>query len=224
MKHKILFASVLFVFAFSCDDDELGNFPSLFSCNSLLGCGEYGDNVPFCTWGFKFGDNNPFSPNGPNVAGPKSGAKLISFKFLDAGSVLKTSLQNYTETEQITEEERVSIRQYISEWSSVADINFIEKASNDATNISIGKAFIPLENVGGYGNPSFLDVFCNQVAGLIILQSKQNVTSRVVVHEMGHVLGLGHVSSENVMNPNNSNYQHLQPGDIAGIQSIYGSK
>ncbi len=224
MKSKILFASFLFLFAFSCTDEEAGNPPLLNSCLAQKSAGNCVDaDVPYCTFGFKFGDNNPFSPNGPNVAGPKSGVKLISFRFLDAGLVLKTPLQNYAETTQITEEERASIREYISEWSSVADINFIEKASNDATNVSIGKAFIPLKNFGGYGIPQFLDAYCNQAVGLIILQSKQNVISRIVIHEMGHVLGLGHVGSQNIMNASPT-VDHLQPGDIAGIQSIYGSK
>ncbi len=224
MKSKILFASFLFLFAFSCNEEEAGNAPLLNSCLSQKSAGNCVDaDVPYCTYGFKFGDNNPFSPNGPNVAGPGSAAKLISFKFMDEGLVLKTPYQNYAETVQITEEERASIRQYISEWSSVANINFIEKASNDATNVSIGKAFIPLEKIGGYGIPQFLDAYCNQVVGLIILQSKHNVTSRVVVHEMGHVLGLGHVGSQNIMN-GSPTVDHLQPGDIAGIQSIYGSK
>jgi len=221
---RITFICFLLAFAFSCNEEEAGNPPLLNSCLSQKSAGNCVDaDVPYCTLGFKFGDNNPFSPNGPNVTGPKSGAKLISYRFLDAGLVLKTPLQNNAETAQITEEEKVSIRQYISEWSEVADINLIEKASNDATNVSIGKAFIPLKNVGGYGIPQFPDAYCDQVVGLIILQSKQNVTSRIVVHEMGHVLGLGHVSSQNIMN-SSPTVDHLQPGDIAGIQSIYGSK
>jgi hypothetical protein len=222
MKSRLLFVFILFVFTFSCDEKETGIFPSLYLCDSQLGCGN-GSDVPYCTWGFKFGDNNPFSPNGPNVAGPKSRAASISFKFQEVGIVFKTPKQNFAESVPFTEEEKTLIRTSILEWSSVADINFIEKKGNEAGNITIANVFIPDNSIGAYANPQFIDAACNQTAGLLIMHSKYKPTSRIVIHEMGHVLGLGHVASRNAMNPN-GNYEHLQPGDIAGIQSIYGSK
>jgi predicted Zn-dependent protease len=45
-----------------------------------------------------------------------------------------------------------------------------------------------------------------------------------VLHEIGHALGLGHVSTDNVMNPGVQHLTDLMPGDIEGIQSIYGAK
>jgi hypothetical protein len=220
---KAMSAIFLFVIAFSCE--EKGKYPTLINCSSsLIECG----NVDYCTWGFKFGDNNPYSPSGANIPGPKSKVASISYKFLDAGKEFKTTLQDAAMSMDIDGDYREEIRKVISEWSSVANINFIEKPANELTNITIASAFIPISSsgglVGGLGHPAFLSEPCKQIAGLLVLSSKFRPMPRVILHEMGHVLGLGHVSSENVMNPNNSNYEHLQPGDIAGIQSIYGSK
>lgn len=224
----MIFICFLLAFVFSCDEEETRSYPLLASCNSLLGCGAEGNDVPFCTWGFKFGNNNPYSPSGPNISGPKSRAELISYKFLNDGLIFKTTGQNTAVSMVIDDAYRSEIRKLISEWSSVADINFIEKPGNELSDITIASAFVPLSTsgglVGGLGHPAFVSEPCKQIAGLLVLSSKFQQSPRVIIHEMGHVLGLGHVSSENIMNPNTYKYDHLQPGDIAGIQSIYGSK
>jgi hypothetical protein len=227
MSNRMIFICCLLAFTFSCDDEETGSYPLLLSCTSLLGCGAYGDNVPFCTWGYKFGDSNPYSPSGPNISGPKSKAALISYKFLDDGVVFKTFYQNTAVSMVIDDGYRSEIRKVISEWSSVADISFNEKSGNESTDITIASAFIPLGTgkgggVGGLGTPAFVSEPCKQIAGLLVLSPKFP-SARTILHEMGHVLGLGHVSSQNIMNPSPT-VDHLQPGDIAGIQSIYGSK
>lgn len=226
MSNRMIFICFLLTFVFSCDEEETKNYPLLASCNSLLGCGAQGDDVSFCTWGFKFGNNNPYSPSGPNISGPKSKAELISYKFLNDEIVFKTSGQNTAVSMVIDDAYRDEIRQVISEWSSVADINFIEKPGNELSDITIASAFVPLStsggSVGGLGYPAFVGEPCKEIAGLLVISPKFT-SSRIILHEMGHVLGLGHVGSQNIMNPSPT-VDHLQPGDIAGIQSIYGSK
>jgi hypothetical protein len=227
MKCRLIFAFFLLTTSFSCDETDQGNFPSLYLCNAQLGCGEFGENVPYCTWGYKFGGNNPYSPSGPNIPGPGTKATMISYRFMAAGIEFRTSLQDKAVSFQFSEETKSKIRTVISQWSSVADIDFVEKASTETTDITFVSAFIPLSSnqgtIGGLGYPSFTNNSCRELAGLLVLSPKFEPTSRLILHELGHVLGLGHVSSQNVMNPTYS-IDHLQSGDIKGIQSIYGSR
>lgn len=46
------------------------------------------------------------------------------------------------------------------------------------------------------------------------------------LHEVGHVLGLGHVNSDNIMQigRGKNSFVGLQEGDIEGIIAIYGPK
>jgi hypothetical protein len=224
MKRRLIFAFFLLTTSFSCGETDPGNLPVLYTCTSELGCGN-GENVPYCTWGYKFGDNNPYTPSGPNIPGPSTKATLISYRFMAPGMEFKTSLQNKAVSIQFNEESKNEIRKAISEWSSVANITFIEKSSSEATAIAIAKtlAFANGGVVGGLGYPNFTSSSCQEIAGLLVVNSKFKITYSILLHEMGHVLGLGHVTSQNVMNPTYS-IDHLQSGDIKGIQSIYGSR
>ncbi|MFM9840815.1 MAG: matrixin family metalloprotease [Cyclobacteriaceae bacterium] len=225
MNRKILIFIFLFLLSFSCNDEHF-TYPTFFECNSTLGCGN-GEDFPYCTWGYKFGDSNPYSPSGSEIPGPRIKATSISYKFLEAGVVFKTSLQNYAESLMFNDEVKIIIRGAISEWASVANVNFSEKPSNEATDITIVSAFIPLSSLGGFvggvGYPALTVDPCKQLAGYLVINSKIQFIKPVALHEMGHVLGLGHVTSKNAMNPN-STFDQLQSGDILGILSIYGAK
>lgn len=224
MKGRLIFAFFLLTASFSCRETDQGYFPLLYTCTSELGCGN-GENVPYCTWGYKFGDNNPFTPSGPNIPGPGTKATTISYRFIEGGIELKTSFQNKAVSIQFNEESKNEIRKAISEWSSDANVTFIEKSSSEATSIAIAKTFAFANGgvVGGLGYPNFTSGPCQEIAGLLVVNSKFKITYSILLHEMGHVLGLGHVTSQNIMNPTYS-IDRLQSGDIKGIQSIYGSK
>lgn len=45
---------------------------------------------------------------------------------------------------------------------------------------------------------------------------------RVLLHELGHALGMNHFSGDNMMAPTTSDRETLSGDDIAGIQSLYG--
>ncbi len=200
---------------------------SLSVCDQQLNaCAGNGDGE-YCTFGFKWGKNNPFANPGLEKPGPSSGKIQISYKFQDAGFVFSTHSQNNLTSESIDKLPactKQKFREAFAAWEAVADISFVEKASNEPTDIRIVTAKI---TQGGIGYPAFTDSPCTDLAGVLVLSSSLNYNCErmyaLSLHEIGHVLGLGHVKSENVMNPNRS-YQVLQPGDVKGIQLIYGKK
>jgi len=56
------------------------------------------------------------------------------------------------------------------------------------------------------------------------IQPPLNDIRRVLLHEFGHVLGLDHPdTSQSIMNPQESDIDHLQADDVDGLRSIYPS-
>ncbi len=51
--------------------------------------------------------------------------------------------------------------------------------------------------------------------------SGRNGELPVILHEMGHAVGLGHFDGPEVMNPVDQGYATYQPGDIAGLAALY---
>lgn len=60
------------------------------------------------------------------------------------------------------------------------------------------------------------------------LQGSVQDIHRILLHEFGHVLGLDHVikkpTGQAIMEPVISDYDHLGPDDVAGVQYLYGAK
>ena len=112
-----------------------------------------------------------------------------------------------------------------TEWSSVAKINFREVILNENADIKIMIADIEQSSIG---YPNYDQSPCSDIKGQIIFKRNEYTCSTIygaILHEIGHVLGLGHVNSQNVMHPSQSTtYSQLQSGDILGIQSIYGAR
>lgn len=230
MKRQIRIVLFVFLLSFACHDEQNGDLPTFYPCNDLLGSCANVTHVPYCTFGFKWGGSNPFIPGGPGIPGPQVGVSSLSYKFLDGNVEFQSSLQDRGISMQFTDDDKSKIRSAILQWSSVADVKFDEKAGNEKADITIISAFLPIGisnsgSVCGLGYPALDSQPCNQIAGLLIINPKCNQTLAIALHEMGHVLGLGHVASENVMNPDRlSVFSTLQDGDILGVRSIYGSK
>jgi len=195
-------------------------------CNDMIlsTCDGSGEGA-FCTIGLKWGENNPFSDAGLETYGPSPDSVEITYSFTDSGYTFNT----HTEDNLIGKSfdgflscSKDKVREAFSEWESVADIRFVEKMNGENCNLKIIIAEI---KQAGLGYPAYPNEPCSELAGKLIFNSESNHTCEsffyVALHEIGHVLGLGHVISNNVMNPDKS-YLKLQSGDIMGIQSIYG--
>jgi predicted Zn-dependent protease len=181
----------------------------------------------YCTSGYKWGDSNPFSNAGLEKPGPSVGPVVITYKFQDAGVLFYTHAQQNVKSLDFSSCLKDTIRLIFAEWESVAAISFVEKSSAEKSDITVMIANI---SQGGLGYPAFPDKPCSDIAGNIILNtynfsSCTNFYRTGILHEIGHALGLGHVKNNVVMNPiAYKNFNRLQPGDIKGVQTIYGTK
>ena len=212
------FFLLLFLGCHQSTDNSVKGLPV---CNNYLGSCASGGPGQYCTFGYKWGSSNPFSPSGVEIPGPSIKATEISFKFQDEGFIFKTHSEDNVKSLSFDDFTKDQIRLALAEWQSAANASFVEKTRGDKSDISIILANI---NQGGLGYPAFTNEPCHQIAGSLVMNPK-NKTYSSALHEIGHVLGLGHVLSDNVMNPDKFyTYDHLQSGDLAGIRTIYGSK
>ncbi|MBN7812497.1 matrixin family metalloprotease [Algoriphagus sp. H41] len=198
------------------------------SCNDLMGACAGNPEGRYCTFGFKWGGDNLFADAGVEQAGPGTSGGIITFGYFDPGHLVNTHSQTDVSTlsfSQVTAcEAQEQIERALKAWSSVADFEFelvpVEKAS-------IKFAVADIEQ-GGVAFPCFTDDLCSAIAGLVVLDIPSRSTCEgfynMVLHEIGHALGLGHVDSHNIMNPSKSTLTELGSGDIDGMQSIYGKK
>jgi Matrixin len=217
----LIITTILFIT--SCADNIVVQPPIASVCNSTLSNCVANQNTEYCTFGYKWGKYNPFLKAGYQIPGPASGGIEISYKFQDAGFRFNTHSQNNVESasiKRISPFAEIIIRNAFAQWEANTDIKFVEKFGKDSTDIKVITADI---TQGGLGYPPVPKGPC---AGLVIFRctSYSYLSLQILaLHEIGHVLGLGHVSSGNVMNPDKG-YYYLQSGDIKGIQSIYGKR
>ena len=219
----------LLVLLASCSGDDEPPV-SYLSCDQELGstCPR-GTNDSFCTFGYKWGDNSAFSPAGRGQSGPVAPGGTITYCFGEAGYRFNMHSQNGITSQsfdvlgQCTQEK---VREAFQRWETVADITLKEITNVEQSDIVLLVGDI---GPGAVAYPPFVDEKCQAIAGQVIFDiPTRNSCDRfmnLALHEIGHVLGLGHVGSDNVMNPDwDDTVTELQPGDIAGIQSIYGVK
>ncbi|MFD1157617.1 matrixin family metalloprotease [Roseovarius aestuarii] len=170
---------------------------------------------------------------GPNKIGTKGGVVTWSIagagestNNFDAGggrSVNGSSFLNF------------DFRQVISDafaaWSSYGNIEFMQVAdpggaagASAASDIRIFFGPIPGRVIGYAFFPTRDD---SAIAGDILLDTLTSFNSNradfraLVLHEIGHALGLGHVAANSVLTPVLS-ATSLQQDDIRGIRQIYG--
>ena len=205
----------------SCKKENSNRFST---CNRMLYSSCDGSSkAAYCLFGIQW-DNN----NSKQIKLSESTVQTeLTYSFMDSGFTFNTHSQENViglSFDQVINCSKQSIRDAFSEWESVAPLKFTEVTNNDMANIKIVIANI---SQGGLGYPPFPDEPCKELAGLLVIRPIPNATCDsyyyLALHEAGHILGLGHVRSDNVMNPDKF-YNELQEGDIQGIQAIYGTR
>ncbi len=227
----IYFLTFLLFYLFNSCNKDVTPTSKYKTCDSNLynTCNGMG-NGAYCTFGYKWGNNNPFSNAGLEKPGPATGNITLTYKFMDAGFIFSThNKENFVSLafeNNICSDAKDKFRLAFAEWASVAKINFREATINETSDIKIMIADIEQQSSIGY--PNYNQSPCSDVKGQIIFKRNEYNCSTIygaILHEIGHVLGLGHVNSRNVMHPSQSTtYSQLQSGDILGIQSIYGAR
>ncbi|MEM8968246.1 MAG: matrixin family metalloprotease [Bacteroidota bacterium] len=223
---KYLIIICLFLFG-ACRDDEENVYRP---CDQEIfnRCPGSGDDS-FCTLGYKWGGSNPYENAGRSISGPAIAGGTVTYAFQDEGYKFSTHSQSGLVSQSINSLSscgKEKIREAFAKWEAVANISFEEIEDPEISDIKIIVADI---EQGGLGYPAYVGSPCEDIAGQMIFNIPIRGTCdrflNLALHEIGHVLGLGHVGSQNIMNPDwNDNITDLQTGDIEGVQSIYGTK
>ena len=231
--YKIYLSLFLLVLLNGCSKDiPVINESSTYSvCNSrLVAC--TGSQVgEYCIFGYKWGESQDFDETGIEATGPQTPGGTITFSFQGSGQLINTHRQINIPSEswcEILDCAQERIRQAAGEWEAVTNVNFEEMPENSDSDMQFYVAAI-LQSAVAFTN--YQEEPCNILNGDVIFDanSKEKSCNGFYInalHEIGHVLGLGHVDSENIMVSDGSKFSMngLQSGDIAGVQQIYGKK
>jgi len=117
-------------------------------------------------------------------------------------------------------------------WEDVADVNFTQVNFGTSADVLVGAGALS-GNIAGQAGITFTgNAGLSQIlSGTVTFDNELSWTptgaggidfEAVAIHEVGHILGLGHVNDVNqILNPVVST-DELGNGDIAGVQFLYG--
>ena len=231
----VVLFSILVLFVQCGDDDPdsgIENESQMFAeCNNMLAACT-GGTGPYCLFGFKWGATNPIETPGFSATGPQETAGPLTYSFQEENGIVNTHSQVNLESEtfgSLPACARDEIRAALAAWSAAADLTFAERPDNSQTDI---KFFVANIRQSGVGYPNYPEAPCNALAGHVIVETDLSIIDcdalrNFYMHEIGHVLGLGHVSSPNIMNSSYSVFRDLeglQDGDIEGVRQLYGER
>lgn len=151
------------------------------------------------------------------------GVSIVVFSDVDGLSVSGDSFLNFNFASVI--------RNAFGAWSRYGNIEFMQvedgggaAGAGKVADIRIFFGAIPGNIIGRAFFPTFSPT---DVAGDILLDKmssfnfKRSLFKGLVLHEIGHALGLDHVETQSIMTPR-IRYDALQQDDINGIQLVYG--
>lgn len=222
---RLCFASSLIFVFFACSENEDQDYGHC--SESLSACQGFQDGS-YCLFGLKWGEDPVFEKSGIDVIGPQSAGGIITFSFLTETRLVSSSKTRNMETVPFDNKgacARDEARAALKAWETYGNFEFKEVDDNSASDIQ----FIAANGVvEALGNPNYKDATCEGLGGNIFFSGSQipcQLIFTLCLHEIGHVLGLGHVSESTIMGTGISKgLDSLHQGDIDGIQAIYGAK
>ena len=199
-------------------------------CNDLLAPCTGTQLGSYCLFGYKWGEQPQFEPNGIEAQGPQLPGGIITYSFQNGTE--KVSAHNRKRVTTLSFDEkgtcaREEIERALIEYEKIG--NFTFQAEEDDSNSSI-RFFIADDEEANVGNANYQDEQCSEIAGNVVFNngpiSNCHNVYILALHEVGHALGLGHVDSDNIMQVGRAknSFDGLQDGDIEGIIAIYGPK
>ncbi|MEO1517514.1 MAG: matrixin family metalloprotease [Bacteroidota bacterium] len=227
---------LVFLLHSSCEPEPMADPPSPVEdrtyaiCNSSLpdcmrSTGEY------CLFGYKWGEKPAFDPRGIDLQGPEAPGGVVTYSFQESNGTINTHRQVGLESksfDELLDCARSELKHALDTWTQAANISFQEQPDNSESDI---RFFVADIIQSGIGYPNYDLSACQSLKGTLIIQSDIAIFNCddfyiFALHELGHVLGLGHVRTANVMNPDFFDYEFegLQSGDLKGIVEIYGEK
>ena len=224
----VLFACIVF---FGCEDaNRIEDSNAASACTDVLFPCADDEAAEYCLFGAKFGGANPMSFGGPEASGVATPGGNVTWTFARNQErynslVISTVLHPSTDPNDLPACLVDGVRRAFESWESVCDITFTEIDDFEAADAQV---FFGTRIPGtGFGFPRNSEEACESFSSRIFLNTDEincDLIDFVALHEIGHMIGLGHVGTSNIMGTEDLGFRSLQPGDVAGAQAIYGLK